>query len=98
MRAEKLGIALQRFRKYSSSFRGETAGFVAEKRRRFRPFSAAIEGRRREAIFVRRISCDVSARAVDFMFCHPEPPQDGEGSQSSQAALNPRRYQPELRI
>src|SRR3954451_21678136 len=65
MRAEKLGIALQRFRKYSSSFHAGTAGFVAEKRRRFRPFSAAIRGRRREAVFVRRISWDVSARAVE---------------------------------
>src|SRR5438270_14077858 len=67
MRAEKLGIALQRFRKYSSSFRGETAGFIAEKRRRFAPFSAAIGGRGIEAVFVRRIWWDVSARAVDFI-------------------------------
>ena len=65
MRAEKLGIALQRFRKYSSSFRGETAGFVAEKRRRFRPFSAAIRGRTSEAEIVRRIWWDLSARAVE---------------------------------
>src|SRR5258707_15422180 len=65
MRAEKLGIALQRFRKYSSSFRGETAGFVAEKRRRFSPFSAAIGGRTCEAIFVHRISWDVSAGSVE---------------------------------
>jgi hypothetical protein len=55
MRAEKLGIALQRFRKYSSSFRGETVGFVAEKRRRFSPFSAVVERRASEAFFVRRI-------------------------------------------
>jgi hypothetical protein len=55
MRAEKLGITLQRFRKYSSSFRGETAGFVAEKRRRFSLFSAVVEGRASEEVFVRRI-------------------------------------------
>ena len=66
MRAEKLGIALHRFRKYSSSFRSETAGFVAEKRRRFPPFSAVVERRASEAFFVRRISWDVSAGAVDL--------------------------------
>jgi hypothetical protein len=67
MRAEKLGIALQRFRKYSSSFRGETAGFTAEKRWRFPPFSAAVERRASEAVFVRRILWDVSAGSVDFV-------------------------------
>src|SRR4051812_47640984 len=97
MRAEKLGIALQRFRKYSSSFHAGTAGFVAEKRRRFVPFSAAIRGRRREAVFVRRISWDVSARAVDFGFVilnrrsrgarSAEAAQDGEGSQDAQLRL-----------
>jgi|GEM_PF-3053145 len=66
MRAEKLGIALQRFRKYSSSFRGETAGFVAEKRRRFRPFSAVFEPGANEAGFVHRIWWGVSAGAVDL--------------------------------
>jgi len=50
MRAEKLGIALQRFRKYSSSFRGETAGFIAENRRRFSPFSAVVYRRASEVV------------------------------------------------
>jgi len=85
MRAEKLGIALQRFRKYSSSFRSETAGFVAEKRRRFSPFSAVVERRASEAFFVRRISCDVSAGAVDFVFCHPEPPEPWSAKRGSGA-------------
>jgi hypothetical protein len=85
MRAEKLGIALQRFRKYSSSFRGETAGFVAEKRRRFSPFSAAVERRASEAIFVRRIWWDVSAGSVDFVICHPEPPEPWSAKRGSGA-------------
>ena len=65
MRAEKLGITLQRFRKYSSSFHGETAGFDAEKRWRFFRFSAVgwrwpcgVEN-------VRRISTGLSAEAVE---------------------------------
>src|SRR3954452_23172677 len=66
MRAEKLGIALQRFRKYSSSFHAGTAGFVAENRRRFSPFSAVVEGRASEDVFVRRISGGVSAGAVEL--------------------------------
>src|SRR4051794_24474372 len=66
MRAEKLGSALQRFRKYNSSFHAGTAGFVAENRRRFSPFSAVVEGRASEDVFVRRISWGVSAGAVEL--------------------------------
>src|SRR5436305_14190394 len=65
MHAENPSNALQRFRKYSSSFHAGTAGFVAEKRRRFRPFSAGIGCRMDEAVFVRRIWWDVSAGAVE---------------------------------
>src|SRR5260370_38862320 len=65
MRAEKLGIPLQRFRKYSSSFLDETAGFHAEKRWRFRLFSAASEHAIGEVKFVHRIFADLSARAVE---------------------------------
>jgi hypothetical protein len=65
MRAEKLGITLQRFRKYSSSFLGETAGFGAENRWRFLPFSAAGPRPRNETGFVRRISTDLSAEGVE---------------------------------
>jgi hypothetical protein len=65
MRAEKLGIALQRFRKYSSSSIDEPAGFHVEKRRRLRPFSAGECRRKVEAVFVHRISTDLSAEAVE---------------------------------
>src|ERR1700741_5209744 len=65
MRAEKLGITLQRFRKYSSSFHRETAGFDAEKRWRNSPFSAAGWRLRCEVENVRRISTVLSAEAVE---------------------------------
>jgi hypothetical protein len=78
MRAEKPGIGLQRFRKYSSSFRSETAGFVAEKRRRFPPFSAVAERRASEAVFVRRFWWDVSAGAVDLPVSLSGPAKRGE--------------------
>jgi len=68
MRAEKLGITLQRFRKYSSSFHAGTAGFTVEKRRRFSPFSAEVGRRMIDGVFVRRIWWGVSAGAVDFKF------------------------------
>jgi len=65
MRAEKLGITLQRFRKYSSSFRFGTAGFDAEKRRRKIAFSAVLDGAWSEAVFLRSFSMVVSAGAVE---------------------------------
>src|SRR5258706_15528691 len=65
MRAEKLGITLQRFRKYSSSFHAETVGFDAEKRWRFSLFSAVSDGVIRVIEVVRRISTDLSAEAVE---------------------------------
>jgi hypothetical protein len=65
MRAEKLGITLQRFRKYSSSFQGETAGFAVEKRRRFCSFSAELGRSIDEAVFVRSFWWGVSAGAVE---------------------------------
>src|SRR4029077_16282420 len=65
MRAEKLGIPLQRFRKYSSSFPPETVGFHAENRWRFRPFSAGERGWIAEGRFVHRISADLSAEAAE---------------------------------
>jgi hypothetical protein len=68
MHAEKLGITLQRFRKYSSSFCHQTAGFGAEKRRRFFVFSAVSDDAIREAVFLRRIWVDLSAGSVDFAF------------------------------
>jgi len=68
MRAEKLGITLQRFRKYSSSFDGETAGFTVEKRRRFCLFSAEVGRPKIEVVFVRRFWWDVSAGAVEMTF------------------------------
>src|SRR5664279_5185134 len=65
MRAEKLGITLQRFRKYSSSFRFRTAGFDAEKRRRIFGFSAVVGSKWSEAVFLRSFSTEVSAGAVE---------------------------------
>jgi hypothetical protein len=65
MRAEKLGITLQRFRKYSSSLGFKTAGFDAEKRRRKLGFSAVIGRKWFEVVFLRRFSMDVSAGAVE---------------------------------
>src|ERR1019366_8309328 len=65
MRAEKLGITLQRFRKYSSSFRFRTAGFDAEKRRRIFGFSAVVGSKWSEVVFLRRFSAEVSAGAVE---------------------------------
>jgi len=65
MRAEKLGIPLQRFRKYSSSCEAGTAGFRAEKRRRFFVFSTVVRSRRFEAVFLRSFSADVSAGVVE---------------------------------
>src|SRR5882672_5101296 len=65
MRAEKLGNPPQRFRKYSSSFLHETAGFDAEKRRSFSRFSAVFDDVDHEVDFVRRISTDLSAEAVE---------------------------------
>jgi len=65
MRAEKLGIPLQRFRKYSSSFEFRTAGFRAEKRWRFPAFSAVGEGDAIEVVIVHRISTDLSAEAAE---------------------------------
>jgi hypothetical protein len=65
MRAEKLGIPLQRFRKYSSSYPFGTAGFGVEKRWRFPAFSAVIGGGMIEAAIVHRISTDLSAEAVE---------------------------------
>ena len=66
MRAEKLGIPLQRFRKYSSSYPFGTAGFGAEKRWRFLPFSAVIGSGVIEVVIVHRISTDLSAEAVEM--------------------------------
>jgi hypothetical protein len=68
MRAEKLGITLQRFRKYSSSSVVELAGFDAENRRRSRLFSAGELRWKVEAGFVHRISTDLSAEAVESGF------------------------------
>jgi hypothetical protein len=65
MRAEKLSIPLQRFRKYSSSYWFGTAGFHAEKRWGFPAFSAVIKGGVIEVIVVHRISTDLSAVAVE---------------------------------
>jgi len=65
MRAEKLGITLQRFRKYSSSFRFGTAGFDAEKRRRKFVFSAVFDDEGSEAVFLRSFSMGVSAGAAE---------------------------------
>src|ERR1017187_5928061 len=65
MRAEKLGITLQRFGKYSSSHCVRIAGFGAEKRWRFRSFSASVKHAWSESIFVRRISTELSASAVE---------------------------------
>jgi hypothetical protein len=65
MRAEKLGITLQRFRKYSSSFEFRTAGFNAEKRRRNFGFSAVVASMCSEAVFLRSFSMEVSAGAVE---------------------------------
>jgi hypothetical protein len=65
MRAEKLGITLQRSGKYNSSFHGETAGFDAEKQWRFLLFSAVSEETTRGVVSVRRISTDLSAEAVE---------------------------------
>jgi hypothetical protein len=65
MRAEKLGITLQRFRKYSSSFRFRTAGFDAEKRRRKFAFSAVFDEEWLKVVFLRSFSMEVSAGAVE---------------------------------
>jgi len=65
MRAEKTGITLQRFRKYSSSFWFRTAGFDAEKRRRIFVFSAVVDGEWSEVVFLRSFSTEVSAGAVE---------------------------------
>jgi hypothetical protein len=65
MRAEKLGITLQRFRKYSSSIGFKTAGFDAEKRRRKIAFSAVVDVKSFEVVFLRSFSMDVSAGAVE---------------------------------
>jgi hypothetical protein len=68
MRAEKLGIALQRFRKYNSSSRGGTAGFRAEKRWRFSVFSAAGQTFVVRGFLVRSFSIDFSAVSVEARF------------------------------
>src|SRR5882724_4183094 len=58
MRVEKSGNRLQRFRKYSSSCSVGTAGFDAEKRRRFRRFSTGVGRIWSEVVFLRRFSIE----------------------------------------